>query len=93
MPGFVPPMGGMVNAPRGGDARLRSASTFKAIQPPAGTADPHEGASQWTYGAVADDIGGLSARELGELDQLRDQIADLALECDAMALLMKEGTN
>lgn len=92
--GFVPPVGGVANTPRSGEARVRSAATFKAIQSHGGASDTHDGTdNQWAYGAAAADVGGLSGRELGELDQLREQMADLALECDAMALLMKEGTN
>ncbi|MBS9536234.1 PE/PPE C-terminal domain-containing protein, partial [Mycobacterium sp. M1] len=90
--GFVPPVGGVANAPRAGEGRVRSVSSFRAIQSQGETSESATD-SPWAYGAVADGAGGLSDREVGELDLLREQMADLALECDAMALLMKEGTN
>lgn len=97
-PGFfggIPPVGSVVNAPRNGESRLRSGTRPRVI--PALVAAP--GVRDDTLGGArsgqraADAPGassGLSERERDELDQLRKELAELEMERDAAARLIKE---
>nr|WP_068206663.1 PPE domain-containing protein [Mycobacterium alsense] len=91
--GGIPPVGSLVNAPRGEQTRARSGTGQKVIpampgeqdaerMPVAPTAQP-----QRTVRHVA---SALSDGEREELDKLRKEIADAAMERDAAARLIKE---
>jgi len=73
------PVGSMVNTPKNADTRARSGVTNadEAIQ------------NRWARGAFAP-VSGLSEREQDELYRLREELADLAMDYDAMARLMRE---
>ena len=83
-------MGGMVNAPRNGAGSPRPESRLKVI-PQLGTAPgvdqdtPDRGMTR-----AADVVDALSDRERYELQTLRQEIADLAMERDAVDRLIKE---
>jgi hypothetical protein len=91
--GGIPPVGSLVNAPRGDDARPRSGSGQKVIPAIPGDAvadrrTPGQPAQpQRTLQHVA---SVLSEREREELDKLRKEIAEAATERDAAARLIKE---
>jgi PPE-repeat protein len=88
--GGMPMMGGMVNAPCNGAAGPRPESRLKVI-PQLGTAPGgHEGTSDRGRTRAADVVDALSERERYELQTLRQEIADLAMERDAVDRLIKE---
>jgi hypothetical protein len=88
--GGMPMMGGMVNAPRNGAASPRPESRLKVI-PQLGTAPgAHEGTPDRGTTRAADVVDALSDRERYELQNLRQEIADLAMERDAVDRLIKE---
>jgi PPE-repeat protein len=88
--GGMPMMGGMVNAPRNGAAGPRPESRLKVI-PDLGTAPgAHEGTPDRGMTRAADVVDALSERERYELHTLRQEIADLAMERDAVDRLIKE---
>jgi PPE-repeat protein len=95
-PGGLPPVGGVVNAPRNGETRSRSGLRPKVI--PTMTRDPgvHEGERNRVMldRRVQDGEGPLSDSERDELDELRNANAELAMERDLLkrsaALLIKE---
>jgi PPE-repeat protein len=90
--GGIPPVGSLVNAPRGEQTRARSGSGQKVIpalpgergadQTPARTA-PVQPNRQHVASALSD-------REREELDKLRKDVAEAAMERDAAARLIKE---
>jgi hypothetical protein len=85
-------MGGVVNAPRNGAADPRSESRLKVL-PQTGTASGSEGAPDQEMkpnARAADALEALSERERDELDQLRQQFAELRVDRDAAARLIKE---
>jgi PPE-repeat protein len=91
--GGMPMMGGVVNASRNGAAGPRPESRLKMI-PQLGTAPGgHEGIPDRgitpTRRAV-DAVDALSERERHELQTLREEIADLAMERDAVDRLISE---
>ncbi|OBI73055.1 hypothetical protein A9X01_00400 [Mycobacterium asiaticum] len=93
-PGFfggIPPVGSVVNAPRGEGTRVRSGSVQRVIPTIVGETAGETGiasrAPQPTRRLVA---SALSEEERDELAKLRKEIADLATERDAAARLIKE---
>src|SRR5271163_2125587 len=88
--GGMPMMGGMVNAPRNGAASPRAESRLKVI-PQLGTAPGvDQGTPDRGMTRAADVVDALSDRERYELQTLRQEIADLAMERDAVDRLIKE---
>jgi PPE-repeat protein len=88
--GGMPMMGGMVNAPRNGAASPRPESRLKVI-PQLGTAlGVDQGTPDRGRTRAADVVDALSDRERYELQTLRQEIADLAMERDAVDRLIKE---
>jgi PPE-repeat protein len=92
--GGMPPMlGGVVNAPRNGAAGPRSESRLNVIPQIAAAPGVHESTSGrgMTPNGHASDAGdALSDRERYELHELRKEIADLAMQRDAVDRLIKE---
>jgi PPE-repeat protein len=92
--GGMPPMlGSVVNAPRNGAAGLSPESRLKVIPQLAAAPGGREGTPDRGFkphGHASDALGALSGRERNELDELRTQIAELAMERDAVARLIKE---
>jgi PPE-repeat protein len=91
--GGMPMMGGVVNASRNGAAGPRPESRLKVI-PQLGTAPGgHEGIPDrgiTPTGRAVDAVDALSERERYELQTLREEIADLAMERDAVDRLIRE---
>ncbi|MCV7100515.1 PPE domain-containing protein [Mycobacterium palustre] len=92
--GAVPPVGSVVNAPRGEQARARSGQDQKVVPALPGDSNAEKSAAagrpaqpQPARRLVA---SALSAQERDELEKLRKEIADLATERDAAARLIKE---
>ena len=81
------PIGGVVNAPRNGDPRIKSPSSLTVTGGQPGA--ENTGTGQWAEGSAAGESG-LSKREEDELEKLRDEMSNLAMECDAVARLMRE---
>jgi PPE-repeat protein len=91
--GGMPMMGGVVNAPRYGAAGPGSESRLKVIPEMARESGAYEGTPDrgMTPNRHAADAGdALSDRERYELHTLREEIADLAMERDAVDRLIKE---
>jgi PPE-repeat protein len=91
--GGMPPVGSVVNAPRNGAAGPRAGSRLKVIPAMAAAPGVHEGTldrGMKPTGRGSDALGALSARERDELDELRKEIAELAMERDAAARLIRE---
>lgn len=91
--GGMPPIGSVVNAPRNEVVVSQARSRLKVIPEIGGSSGAGEEASRW-YSAPAartsDATSGLSEREREELDKLRKEIAELAMERDMAARLVKE---
>jgi PPE-repeat protein len=88
--GGMPMMGGMVNASRNGAAEPRPESRLKVI-PQLGTAPGvDQGTPDRGMTRAADVVDALSDRERYELQTLRQEIADLAMERDAVDRLIQE---
>jgi PPE-repeat protein len=91
--GGLPPVGSLVNAPRGEQTRARSGSGQKVIPTMPGEQSAQENTAgrtarpQPTHQHVA---SALSDREREELDKLRKEISEVAMERDAAARLIKE---
>jgi PPE-repeat protein len=91
--GGMPMMGGMVNAPRNGAASPEPESRLKVIPEMARESGVHEGTpdrGMKPAGHAADAVDALSERERYELHTLRQEIAELAMERDAVDRLIKE---
>jgi PPE-repeat protein len=91
--GGAPPVGSVVNAPRNGAAGPRSESRLKVIPQMAAASGVYEGTPDRGVkpnGHGSDALGALSERERYELDELRKEFAELAMERDAAARLIKE---
>jgi PPE-repeat protein len=91
--GGMPLVGSMVNAPRNGAAGRRSESRLKVIPQMAAAPGVHEGTpdrGMKPNGRASDALGALSERERDELDELRKQVAELAMARDAAARLIRE---
>jgi PPE-repeat protein len=91
--GMPPMMGGVVNAPRNGAAGPRSESRLNVIPQIAAAPGVHESTRDrgMTPNGHASDAGdALSDRERYELHELRKEIADLAMQRDAVDRLIKE---
>jgi PPE-repeat protein len=91
--GGMPMMGGVVNAPRNGAAEPRPESRLKVIPQLAAAPGAREGTpdrGMTPTGHAADAGDALSDRERYELHTLRQEIADLAMERDAVDRLIKE---
>jgi PPE-repeat protein len=91
--GGMPLVGSMVNAPRNGAAGRRSESRLKVIPQMAAAPGVHERTpdrGMKPNGRASDALGALSERERDELDELRKQVAELAMRRDAAALLIRE---
>ena len=95
-PGFfggIPPVGSLVNAPRGDQSRARSGSGHKVVPAMAGESSAEEKTAgrpaqpQRTRQHVA---SAFSEHEREELEKLRKEIAEAATERDAAARLIKE---
>ncbi|WP_264007142.1 PE/PPE C-terminal domain-containing protein, partial [Mycobacterium branderi] len=91
--GGVPPVGSVVNAPRNGEPRSRYAPRPKVVATLPGERGGHDDTpsrSVVPHGCPRVGEGPLSERERAELDQLRHELAELAMERDAAARLIKE---
>ena len=89
--GGMPPIGSVVNAPRTGEAPSRARGRHKVI-PEIATGgsllpSPSDSPAKPTR---RDSDGELGERERAELNELRQEMADLAMERDAVARLIKE---
>ncbi|ORW62037.1 hypothetical protein AWC20_00325 [Mycobacterium parmense] len=95
-PGFfggIPPVGSLVNAPRGEQVRARSETGQKVIPTMPGeqaAEDTSAGRSAPPQPARRHVASALSEQEREELEQLRRSIAEAAMERDAAARLIKE---
>jgi PPE-repeat protein len=90
---FGGPVASVVNAPRNGAAGPRSESRLKVIPQMGAAPGVHQGTPERGMkpnGHASDALGALSERERYELDELRKQITELAMERDAAARLIKE---
>ncbi|AGZ48933.1 PPE family protein [Mycobacterium kansasii] len=91
--GGIPPVGSVVNAPRGDQTRPRAASRSKVLPPWAtgqGADEQLPGRSAQAQRSISQVASTLSERERDELDKLRKEIAEVAMERDAAARLIKE---
>jgi PPE-SVP subfamily C-terminal region len=91
--GGMPMMGGVVNAPRNGAAGPRPESRLKVIPQLGAAPGVDEGTPDRGIkptGRAADAVDALSERERYELHTLRQEIADLAMERDAVDRLIQE---
>jgi PPE-repeat protein len=92
--GGMPPMvGGVVNAPRKGAAGAPSESRLRVIPQLAAAPGAHHGTPDRGFkpnGRGSDALGALSEHERYKLDELRKQFAELTMERDAAARLIKE---
>jgi hypothetical protein len=91
--GGIPPVGSWVNAPRGDQTRTRSGARSKMLPPWASepTADERVPSRPPQPQRTAQPVAStLSEPEREELAKLRREIADLAMERDAAARLIKE---
>ena len=91
--GGIPPVGSVVNAPRNGEQTARYKARAKVIAQLPGEHDAHDHAAEQMPPPArrASDVASkLSARERDELDQLRSELAELVMERDAAARLIKE---
>jgi PPE-repeat protein len=90
--GGMPMMGGVVNASRYGAAGHPSESRLKVI-PQIAAAPVHESTparGMTPNGGAADAVDALSDRERYELHELRKEIAEVAMQRDAVDRLIKE---
>jgi PPE-repeat protein len=91
--GGMPMMGGVVNAPRYGAAGSRSESRLKVIPQMAAVPGVHEGTpdpGMKPTGRAADAVDALSDHERYELQTLREEIAEMAMERVAATQVIKE---
>jgi PPE-repeat protein len=92
--GGMPPMvGGVVNAPRKGAAGAPSESRLRVIPQLAAAPGGHQGTPDRGFkpnGRGSDAWAALSEHERDKLDELRKQFAELAMERDAAARLIRE---
>jgi PPE-repeat protein len=91
--GGMPMMGGMVNASRNGAAGPRPESRLKVIPQMPGESGGNERTpdrGMTPTGRAADAVDALSERERYELHTLREEIAELAIERDAVDRLIRE---
>ncbi len=91
--GGIPPVGSLVNAPRGDQNRPRSGVRQKVIPELAreqGADEPVAARPAQRQRSVQTVASSLSGQERDELDQLRKELAELATERDAAARLIKE---
>jgi hypothetical protein len=88
--GGMPMMGGMVNAPRNGAGSPRPESRLKVIPQLAAAPGVDKGTPERGMTRATDVVDALSDRERYELHTLRQEIADLAMERDAVDRLIKE---
>jgi PPE-repeat protein len=87
------PMGGVVNAPRNGEPRSRADARLKVIaQMPGERGVGGNTPGRWVYPDqhAAHDARALSERDRDDLITLRKELAELAMERDAAARLIKE---
>ncbi|MGV0748594.1 PPE family protein, SVP subgroup [Mycolicibacter minnesotensis] len=91
--GGLPPVAGAVNASQGTTTRSNYLPRMTVL-PQTGDKPParHGDASQWVSAqeVIADTAAGLTDEERAERDELRQEIAELALERDAVAFLLRE---
>jgi PPE-repeat protein len=91
--GGLPMVGGVVNAPRHGAAGARPESRLKVIPQMPGEAGGNEvipDRGMTPTGRALDAVDALSERERYELHTLREEIAELAMERDAVDRLIQE---
>ncbi|WP_068280231.1 PPE family protein [Mycobacterium sp. E787] len=90
--GGVPPVGSLVNAPRGEETRARTGSGQKVVPTMPGEQGADEAAGRPAPAQPARQhvASALSDREREELGKLRKEIAEAAMERDAAARLIKE---
>ncbi|WP_081282521.1 PE/PPE C-terminal domain-containing protein, partial [Mycobacterium asiaticum] len=88
----LPPMGGLVNAPRGDQLRSTAGERHKVIPALARdmNADDAQARQSKPPQTLRNVVSALSEGERDELDKLRREIAELATERDAAARLVKE---
>lgn len=88
----LPPIGSLINAPRGEQSRFRFGERQKVV--PALTRQPAEDDTPGKLAQAPQNLrnvlSSLSQGERDELDKLRKEISDLATERDAAARLIKE---
>jgi PPE-repeat protein len=91
--GGMPPMGSVVNAPQGVEP---SRSRYQQAPRAGGKTSSHGRMLGWPVqpqppvASARNDRGELSRRELDELEELRRAVAEVAMERDAAARLIKE---
>lgn len=91
--GGIPPVGSVVNAPRGEQSRLRSTPAAKVVaaMPGERTADARNAVpAAQSQRSIGHAVSTLSEHERAELARLREQITEVATERDAAARLIKE---
>jgi PPE-repeat protein len=94
--GGMPPIGSVVNAPRGADSQSASRPRVEQAQRSGEQARVRERTSPWPVQpkrlipSVRNDVGELSRHELDELEELRKAVIEVAMERDAAARLIKE---
>lgn len=91
--GGIPPVGSLVNAPRGEQGRIRSGAKQKVIStmPGEAEADKHlAGRPAQPQRTLSPVVSSLTQEERDELEKLRKGVAEVAMECDAAARLLKE---
>lgn len=87
----IPPVGSVVNVPRGGETPARARPRSKVLPPwAAGADEPVAGRSPSPQRTAQHVASTLSDRERDELAQLRKELAEVATERDAAARLIKE---
>jgi PPE-repeat protein len=87
--GGLPPVGSVVNAPRRAEATARSGKQVSVLAGQPGGADA-PGAGVPGEAGAAIEQSPLSAGERVELDELRKQLAELAMRRDAAARVIRE---
>ncbi|MEB3072035.1 PPE family protein [[Mycobacterium] vasticus] len=93
MMGGLPAVAGAVNASQSGETRSRYLPRMKVLPTAGEKSDARFGdADKWVSAneVIADAANKLTDQELQERDELRQEIAELALERDAVAFLLRE---
>ncbi|MEB3024183.1 PPE family protein [[Mycobacterium] crassicus] len=89
----LPAVAGAVNAPQNGETRSRYLPRMTVLPTTGEKSDTRPGdTDKWVSAneAIADAANKLTDQELQERDELRQEIAELALERDAVAFLLRE---
>ncbi|MBS9536281.1 PE/PPE C-terminal domain-containing protein, partial [Mycobacterium sp. M1] len=84
------PVASVVNSPLKADGRVQAGAGVTAVSTRPGETDADEAEQNRSAQDISLNLSGLSKREQDELYQLRDELAVLAMGCDAMARLTRE---